>query len=90
MRILDTALSVDNYFLARRLINKGANVNAANNEGYTPLMYAASSDQYLPVLLLLEKGADVNAVDKNNETPLQMADRSGEESICNLLRGWIH
>ena len=49
----------------RQMLDHGADVNAVDPLGRTPLMYAAASD-LLPldvVKLLVERGADVNAKD---------------------------
>jgi ankyrin repeat protein len=55
------------------LVKNGADVNARELKGWTPLHFAAQS--YLPdtVKLLIEKGADINAVDFYNNTPLHKA-----------------
>jgi ankyrin repeat protein len=47
----------------RLMLDKGADVNAADSLGRTPLMYAAASDllDLEVVKLLIERGADVNA-----------------------------
>ena len=52
----------------RLMLDKGADVNASDALGRTPLMYAAASD-ILPldaVKLLIERGADVNAKGQTN------------------------
>ena len=43
------------------LLKRGADVNATNRAGMTPLMMAASRGHLEAVKLLLEKGADVKA-----------------------------
>ena len=57
------------------LIKKGADVNAIEEDGKTPLILAAESNSNPGVPhILLEKGADVNAVDDYYErTPLMYA-----------------
>jgi len=55
---------------AKLLIEKGANVNAGNNEGSTALLIAAFFCRTETVKLLLSKGADVNAKNIREETPL--------------------
>ncbi len=55
---------------ASLLIEKGAEVNAKNNEGATPLLMAAFFGHLETVELLLKKGADVNATNIRAETPL--------------------
>ena len=53
------------------LLSQGADVNAVNRYGSTPLHSAATSEK---ATVLLENGADVNAVDaKQGETPLHRA-----------------
>ncbi len=53
------------------LINKGANVNATDQDGKTPLHWAAVKGHEEVVEALLGKhGIDVNLADKNKDTPL--------------------
>jgi ankyrin repeat protein len=51
----------------RLLADAGANVNARDNDGSTPLHEALLTDVEKE---LLERGADVNARNKNGETPI--------------------
>jgi ankyrin repeat protein len=60
-----------NIEVVKVLIEKGADVNARNKHGGTPLMMAIGSLQTMR--LLLEHGADVNAKDKDNWTALERA-----------------
>ena len=46
------------------LIEKGADVNAVEEDGWTALMIAAGNGHKEVCQLLIEKGADVNAVDE--------------------------
>lgn len=55
----------------RLLISKGANVNAANAFGATPLMLAVTEPE--KVRLLVSSGANVNAQSKMGRTPLMLA-----------------
>ena len=88
----DTAILGDPISV-RRLLDHGADVNAADSLGRTPLMYAAGSD-VLPideVKLLIERGADVNAIDRHKQggdsgvTPLDIARWHGDTPIVELL-----
>jgi ankyrin repeat protein len=58
-----------NLELVALLLKNGANVNAKDNSGRTPLVYAADNSTEA-VLLLLKNGADVNAGDDYGMTPL--------------------
>lgn len=55
---------------AKKTLSLGAEINARDNEGFSPL-YQASAAHYLPgVKLLIAKGADVNLRDNEGRTPL--------------------
>lgn len=55
------------------LIKNGANVNAVNNIGETPLHLAANYADIEVTKTLISAGANVNLVDKNGKTPLDLA-----------------
>lgn len=62
--------------LARVLIANGADVNATDKFGQTPLHAAVGSGRIDLVELLISRGAAINAKDGNGETPLQRAKSS--------------
>jgi ankyrin repeat protein len=47
------------------------NINVSNNEGRTPIFYAACYNQFNAAKLLLIKGADTNIKDIYNVTPIE-------------------
>jgi uncharacterized protein len=51
----------------------GADVNARDNNGYTPLHHAAARGDNEMILYLVSKGADVTAVARNGRTTVDMA-----------------
>jgi ankyrin repeat protein len=71
---------------AELLIAKGANVDAKDNGGVTPLRLAAASGHKDIVELLLEKGADVNVTDNQGRTPLAVAKQHKHTEVVNILR----
>ena len=69
--------------IAELLIAEGADVNAKNVDGWTPLHSAAAGRKEIAELLIAN-GADVNAKDDKGRTPL---DRGfGYTEIDDLLR----
>jgi len=67
-------------------LNEGANVNAKNDVGMTPLILASLSNKEI-VELLIEKGANVNAKGNEGFTALMMAVINGNSEIVELLVG---
>ena len=71
------------------LLKLGANVNAKDASGWTPLMEAASKSRCCAVRTLLAYGADVNAACKNGWTALKVTPRADTEIIRMLKRAGV-
>ncbi|MCL7390365.1 MAG: ankyrin repeat domain-containing protein [Thaumarchaeota archaeon] len=69
----------------RRLLDKGADVNARNDWWETPLHHAANGGHLSVVKLLVERGADINARDINGWTPLHYAAQNGYLDVIEFL-----
>lgn len=64
------AAEAGNINVVQLLLDKGANIQAATNAGYTPLYQAAEYCRLKVVKLLLDKGANINQADKDGNTAL--------------------
>ncbi|MGE5893017.1 MAG: ankyrin repeat domain-containing protein [bacterium] len=71
--------------VAELLILKGADVNARDYDGKTPLMYAAMNDLREMAALFLSKGAVVNATDSSGKAPLDYALQKNNEEMADLI-----
>lgn len=72
---------------AQELINKGANINAKDSFGTTPLLWAISNKQTEAVNLLVKKGANVKAKDLMGMTSLHWAAATDNLLVAKLLIG---
>ncbi len=79
---LHFAAACGNPATIKVLLAAGANINIANEEGLTPLMFALAPSNYLAahhesllknIETLIEAGANVNAQDKTGRTSLDLA-----------------
>lgn len=102
MRWLNTAISASSdayHAIAKILITAGADINAHNNDGETPLIYAISAGDCAMVQLLLEEGANPNsqihkgrsminplvvAISRRNSEMVQMLIKAGADINANL------
>ena len=82
--LLGAASSGDTAVTAR-LLGQGADVNARNNQGDTPLLLAAKSGKIDTAQLLIEKGANIEAKNNVGETALITACTAGHAEIVQLL-----
>jgi ankyrin repeat protein len=67
------------------LLASGADVNAMDKLGITPLMAAAFEGDAETVQLLLERGADINSRNRFGWTPLIAARANGNQTVERLL-----
>ena len=82
---LHWATRADDGTMARLLIAAGANPNAVNRYGVTPLSLAANNASAELVDLLLKAGADARTVVKDGETVLMAAARTGSPQAVQML-----
>ena len=67
------------------VIEKGANIEAKENNGWTPL-HIACYQGHLPIVqYLIEKGANIEGKDKEQFTPLHIASLFGKIDVVKYL-----
>lgn len=66
-------------------LKNGADVNASDSWGRTPLLVATQLRKTPVIKLLIERKADVNAANRNDITPLIAAAQSGNQEAVALL-----
>ncbi len=72
--------------MASFLLERGANVNARDRNGQTPLHRAAAADNIDLVRLLLSRKARPGARDGTGSTPLDVATFNKNTAVAALLR----
>lgn len=83
---LISAAKEGNITACKLLLEQGAEVNAMDEKGNTPLHYAAQGGYTELCKLLLEHGADVNVMgNRYCWTPLHFAAEEGCTETCKLL-----
>jgi uncharacterized protein len=83
---VNSAVAHRHLALAELLLEAGADVNAREQGGYTPLHEAADNGQFEMVKLLLAHGADVTCASQDGKTALDLAEARGERNIAALLK----
>lgn len=88
---LHSAVANNQYAIAAKLVEAGANVNAIQADGFTPLMGAAQNGDIDIARLLVDHGADLNArTDKRapqfpDMTALDLARQANAAAVIQLL-----
>ena len=67
------------------LIQAGADINKAKNNGYTALMVASEKGHAAIVEALIQAGADIDKAANNGYTALMFAHHAGHSAIVKLL-----
>ncbi|MEA2537522.1 MAG: uncharacterized protein QOF11_1756 [Chloroflexota bacterium] len=83
---LHSAVAGGHADVAELLIHAGAEVNAPQRQGYTPLMGAAQNGMAATVQLLLARGADPRARNEDVLTAAELADRAGHAEVAATIR----
>jgi ankyrin repeat protein len=73
------------FELAEILIQKGANVNAINNVGHTPLHSACSNGLIETAKILHSNGAEIDTIDKAGRSVLRQTIENGETAVAEFL-----
>jgi ankyrin repeat protein len=82
---LFAAINNNDIVAVEHLLHDGANIEARETNGRTPLMNAAEQGSVPLVSLLLENGANALTEDEQSETALSHAARGGWVHVVNLL-----
>src|ERR1044071_3298869 len=83
--MLADAAEKHDWALVRTMIQKGADVNAAQADGTTALHWAAYHDDAQTAALLIKSGAKVNALNRFGVPPLSLACTNGSAAMVKLL-----
>lgn len=79
------ACSREDENICKLLVQKGADVEARDNDDWTPLHFAACGSNIEIAKLLRSKGARVSVKNKNGQTSLDLAKQQGSEEMALLL-----
>ncbi|MBI3929117.1 MAG: ankyrin repeat domain-containing protein [Armatimonadetes bacterium] len=70
---------------AGRLLQRGADIDESNPEGWTALMFAAAHGQGAAVVELLARGASIHPRDRRGRTALVLSAEAGVAEVLRLL-----
>ena len=71
--------------MVRMLLDRGARINQAREDGGTPLYMAAQQGHAAVAQVLLDRGADINQAWNDGATPLYMAAQQGHAAFAQVL-----
>jgi len=80
------AVKAGDLEIIQQLIASDIDINQQDEQGWTPLNWAAGKGDITIVNLLIEKGADVTKVGRDLRTPYMIALAAGHAEVVKLLR----
>jgi hypothetical protein len=80
------AVKAGDYATAQMLIKKGSDLNQSDEQGWTPLNFAAGKGDLPLVTLLVESGAEIFNVGRDQRTPYMIALAAGRVSVVRYLK----
>jgi ankyrin repeat protein len=80
------AIEKDNLVYAQKVLSMNFDPNLLNNNGYTPLQYAAMRGNAQMVELLLRNGANVGILSKEGESAVELALKMGHTQAEQVLK----
>jgi ankyrin repeat protein len=83
---LHAAVATNQVAIVKALLERGADVNARQQQGWTPLHGAAGEGKLEIMDLLLARGAQLNAKNDEGKTPLAIALERGQSATAEALR----
>ncbi|KAF5506950.1 putative ankyrin repeat protein [Colletotrichum aenigma] len=88
--LLSFAVRDEDMNMAKLLIGKGVDINAADESRWTALHFAAMNGLLDFVLILLKHLPVATAADLMGRTPLDYAEQNGKEAVVRRLRKYMH
>ncbi len=85
LELLLEAIDDENLQLVKFMLDKGIDVNASTEGGWTPLLEAADGGSLEIMQLLIDRGANVNKGNQKGWTPLMEAAEEGHLAMVKLL-----
>lgn len=80
------AIEKDNLVYAQKVLAMGFDPNLLNDNGYTPLQYAAMRGNAQMVELFIRNGANVNSMSKEGESAMELALKMGHGDTAEVLK----
>ena len=85
-RPLNWAAFQNNTAMIDLLLDAGADINATNLSGFTPLHHAVEGEAIEAIELLIKKGASLDLKTKTGRTVLEIAAMSGNQKVIDLVQ----
>jgi ankyrin repeat protein/Mg2+ and Co2+ transporter CorA len=83
--LLQVCAEIGNERLVETVLNRGADIDAANESSLPALLYAVQGGHVDTVRLLLSRGANINGTDSGKRNAVMHAASSGEAEVLKML-----